>query len=293
MLKKQLDFTNVSKYHGQGFTGKGITVINAESLTEHGTMTTGVLKEFAPDIFVINSMLHGSKRDRRIYYDKEYIELEEAIKQFNIKLLTNSFSTSSDDVTLNYYKELQEKYGLIFFSAAGNEADEGLRKGWHKYDTAIAVGAANIKADGTVDRVSYSAIGEELDFIAPLGTGSGTSAASPALTGMVACLLNKYGDFSQKECVEILKSVSLKLGDKNKYGWGMPILPLTDTLPMLRGDNMVFKDVENDRWSKQAIDYCVENGIMQGFPDGTFKPAEPLTREQYASIEYRKAQSKA
>ncbi len=291
ILKRQLDFTNVSKYHEQGVTGKGIVIVNTEAYPGndgHGEMTTRVLKEFAPDAFVINSQLLGSKRDRRIYYNKEYIELEDAIKRFNIKLFTNSLSTSSDDITLSYYKELQEKYGVIFFSAAGNDGDKGLRKGWHKNDVAIAVGAAYVKKDGSVDITNYSAIGDEIDFIAFMGSGSGTSAASPALTGMTALLLQKYGDFNQKECVEVLKSIAVDLGQLGKdpkYGWGLPVLPLEDELKIIIGGTpMTFIDVEDTRWSKSAIDFCVEKGLMIGFEDGTFRPAEPVTREQIAVI---------
>lgn len=290
LLKRQLDFTNVSKYHKQGFTGKGITVVNTEFIPSedgHAEMTTGVLKEYAPDAFIINSILLGSKRDRRIYYNKEYIELEEAIKRFNIKVFTNSFSTSSDDTTLNYYRELQEKYGVIFFSAAGNDGIDGVRKGWHKNDVAIAVGAAVIRENGTVDITHYSAIDNEVDFIAPMGTGSGTSAASPALVGMTALLLQRYGDFNQKECVEILKSISMDIGIKGKdpkYGWGLPILPLTDEIIIVGGTTMVFKDIEETRWSKEAIDFCVEKGLLVGFEDGTFRPTEFVTREQLAII---------
>lgn len=54
LLQRHLKFLNVSKYHEQGYTGEGITVLNTEGLQEHGVMTTGVLKEFAPDIVVIN-----------------------------------------------------------------------------------------------------------------------------------------------------------------------------------------------------------------------------------------------
>lgn len=47
---------------------------------------------------------------------------------------------------------------------------------------------------------------------------------------------------------------------------------------------MDFKDVEKDRWGKPAIDFCVEKGLLVGFGDGTFRPTEPVTREQIAVI---------
>lgn len=47
---------------------------------------------------------------------------------------------------------------------------------------------------------------------------------------------------------------------------------------------MVFKDIEETRWSKEAIDFCVEKGLLVGFEDGTFRPTEFVTREQMAII---------
>lgn len=55
--------------------------------------------------------------------------------------------------------------------------------------------------------------------------------------------------------------------------WG--IIPMEETK---------FTDVSSDRWSAEAIDEAVKDGIVAGFPDGTFAPDQPLTREQIAVI---------
>lgn len=46
----------------------------------------------------------------------------------------------------------------------------------------------------------------------------------------------------------------------------------------------LYTDVSNDRWSYQDIKEITEAGIMGGYPDGSFKPAEPVSREQMAVI---------
>ncbi|WP_165000288.1 S-layer homology domain-containing protein [Anaerophilus nitritogenes] len=46
----------------------------------------------------------------------------------------------------------------------------------------------------------------------------------------------------------------------------------------------IFKDVEDGRWSVPYIEAAKDLGIMNGNTDGTFKPTEPLTREQAAII---------
>jgi hypothetical protein len=299
ILKRQLDFTNVSKYHEQGFTGKGLVVFNSESHigenNKHGRMTNMVLHQFAPDVTIINGTTGSRTSGNKVieYYvvttDGVKYDFEEFIIKFNVKLMTTSLvSAQANKAIQDYLKGVQESTGLIMFCAAGNEGSAGADGKYVKNDTAIAVGAGVIRENGTVNIAHYSAIDDEVDFIAPMGTGSGTSAASPALTGMTALLLQKYGDFNQKECVEILKSIAVDLGQPGKdpkFGWGMPILPLGDELKIIIGGApMTFTDVEDTRWSKSAIDFCVEKGLLVGFEDGTFRPAEPVTREQIAVI---------
>lgn len=45
-----------------------------------------------------------------------------------------------------------------------------------------------------------------------------------------------------------------------------------------------FIDVDDSFWAKDAIDYMSALGIMDGFPDNTFKPDQPLTRAQIAVL---------
>lgn len=47
-------------------------------------------------------------------------------------------------------------------------------------------------------------------------------------------------------------------------------------------EEKTFVDVSEDRWSSEAIQVAANDGIMEGFPDGTFVPSAPVTREQMA-----------
>lgn len=38
------------------------------------------------------------------------------------------------------------------------------------------------------------------------------------------------------------------------------------------------------RWSEAAIRRCMERGIMSGYPDGSFKPTQMITREEAATV---------
>lgn len=47
---------------------------------------------------------------------------------------------------------------------------------------------------------------------------------------------------------------------------------------------MDFRDISGDRWSAEYIKWMAEMDVINGFPDGTFRPEEPVTREQIAAI---------
>jgi S1-C subfamily serine protease len=46
----------------------------------------------------------------------------------------------------------------------------------------------------------------------------------------------------------------------------------------------MFTDVSPDRWSANYIKWLTDMDVISGFPDGTFRPEEGLTREQIAVI---------
>lgn len=294
---RQIEFNNIKKYHEAGYKGKGIVIFNSETLDDdHGRMTTKVINDYAPEATVINGHIEGKVSgseliDYGINIEGKKYSFEEAIEKIKIKIFTYSYSGSVAKAVLDYFKELQNKYGVIFFTPAGNEPDhDGM---WSKHDTAITVSACKLRENGDIT-ISYYGSKDEVDFTMFMAKGRGTSAACPAAAALTSLLLQRYGDMTQAEVVEVLKSLSLKLPGVEGYkqGWGLPILPLTDKLEILerlrnsgKEEQMAnFKDVEEGRWSKEAIDFCVEKGLLIGFEDGTFRPTEPVTREQIAVI---------
>lgn len=104
---------------------------------------------------------------------------------------------------------------------------------------------------------------------------------------------------------EILENGTYKIRFQNSWGeyWGdngygyllsnenqfIEAMALVDDIDEVVR-KLTFKDVEKDRWSAAAIGWCADNGIINGFDDGTFRPTEPATREQIAAILYRFAQ---
>jgi hypothetical protein len=45
-----------------------------------------------------------------------------------------------------------------------------------------------------------------------------------------------------------------------------------------------FSDVQSNYWASQFIQELSRRGVIAGFPDGTFRPEEPVTRAQFAAM---------
>lgn len=46
----------------------------------------------------------------------------------------------------------------------------------------------------------------------------------------------------------------------------------------------MFTDVSTDRWSYKDIERLAELRVMEGYPDGTFQPEKPVSREELAAV---------
>ena len=59
-----------------------------------------------------------------------------------------------------------------------------------------------------------------------------------------------------------------------------------------KAEGMTFSDVEEGKWYSDGVAWASANGIVNGFPEGTFEPKTPITREQLATTLYRYANFK-
>lgn len=58
-------------------------------------------------------------------------------------------------------------------------------------------------------------------------------------------------------------------------------------LPSNAQDGKLFPDVSTDYWAAAQIKELSENGVIVGYPDGTFKPDANVTRAEFASMAIR------
>jgi N-acetyl-anhydromuramyl-L-alanine amidase AmpD len=60
---------------------------------------------------------------------------------------------------------------------------------------------------------------------------------------------------------------------------------MKDLRSPVKEQKMLYKDVDENRWSFEAIEYVTRAGIMTGDEDG-FRPSDPCTREELAQVIY-------
>jgi len=233
---------NITKWRNAGYTGKGITVWNAETDSGHGANTRQMVLDVAPDTEILSAgasciTSHDEllKPPTVTNYKGSGVnyELNDFVDKFKPNIISVSIkSRTRSQGKTDYYVDVIKRTRLPIFCCAGNEGSEG-EESLHPdipHEASIIIGALWY-TNGAFRKASYSSTGEELDFAQSVGWWSGTSAATPFQVGMVAMIFQRYGAMSNFEIYKYLKMISKDLGNNGIdtwYGNGQPILPELD-----------------------------------------------------------------
>jgi len=203
------------------------------------------------------------------------------IKKNDIQIVTMSLSNAiaSDSIE----KEISKTSFII--CAAGNSGDKGESIS-SKNEWWCSVGAIDQDKKlmpyssyglGAVDYVQYA--GQETS----LGVFHGTSAAAPAFAAELTHFYKEYFEFYRDwpTIEEAYKHINNNVidveahGDDIKSGKG---------LYLYKEEKFPFKDVMFNSWYYDSIKELYERGLIKGYVDQTFKPDQPITRGEMASL---------
>ncbi|MEO0119139.1 MAG: S8 family serine peptidase, partial [candidate division WOR-3 bacterium] len=114
--------------------------------------------------------------------------------------------------------------------------------------------------------------------------GSGTSFATPFVTGVSALIWSRAPNLSYLEVKDIiLKSVD-KLSQLSGKVATSGRINAYKALSSLLSCAPPFPDVPCDHWAVNEIRWAKGRGITTGYPDGTYRPEVIVTREQMAAF---------
>lgn len=221
--KNYLDGSNdVTDEHGHGTNVCGI--IAAEM---NGIGVTGI----APKVKIVPLKCFGA--NGKAGMDVIIPAFEEAINNFNCQVINMSLGTTKSSESLEMLIESAYQKGIIVVAAAGNTGNEDNSLNYPAaYDKVIGVGSVN----SSKIRSDFSQHNEAVFVTAP-GEGvvstyyrggyaaySGTSQATPFVSGFAAIALSMDKDLTVNEFMDLLKDSSENLGAEGwdeEYGYGL------------------------------------------------------------------------
>jgi len=118
------------------------------------------------------------------------------------------------------------------------------------------------------------------------------------LVSLLTGSLSFAGVSSQQEKAEVLNDINILNGDENGYNLSGKLRRSEAAALIVRmvGEESnvlgnksanvvtVFGDVKSTDWFAPYVGYCYRNGIILGFPDGTFKPNDYISEKAFAQL---------
>lgn len=224
-------FNGVSYYDDDD--GHGTHVAGIIAAQRDGKGTAGI----APDASVYSlKVFHLVKKDEEdegelIGTTAELIKALDWAIANKINIVNMSLGLYGDNKGLRTAIQEAGKQGILLVAASGNK---GIRRVAYPaaYEEVIAVSSV----DGEDDLSYFSNFGEEIELVAPgesinstvnnnkYGEMSGTSMATPHVTGLLAILKQKFPNYSPAALRRYITDSALDLGDPGRdeeYGYGL------------------------------------------------------------------------
>jgi subtilisin family serine protease len=207
------------------------------SVGEHGTHVSGIIAAaadnneggsgVAPGVKIMPINVFG---DDDSAYTSDIINAIYYAIDNGAKIINMSLGDYENSIALNEAIQDAYKAGLVIVAAAGND---------HKSEKVYPASYSNVVSVASTDDLdhisSYSNYGDSVDIAAPgedilstlpddkFGYMSGTSMATPVVSGVAALIWSEHPDFTNVQVVNYLMQSTDDLGSYGKdsiFGWG-------------------------------------------------------------------------
>jgi hypothetical protein len=182
---------------------------------------------------------------------------------------------------------------MLFVCACGNSGSDTSASPMYPaaYDLPNIISVANLSYDGKLN--SYSNYGSSVDIAAP-GTSvvgyaadnrlvfmTGTSMSTPMVSGVAALLYSGTSRLSLSDVRSIILNTASPLaslrGKVNTGGMLDAGAALQSAMTLDGQKKSVFSDVNTGDWFYSYVTDLANAGIVAGYGDGTFRPANSVT----------------
>ncbi|WP_404455663.1 S8 family serine peptidase [Virgibacillus necropolis] len=273
---------------------------NFQDLNGHGTHVAGIIAAknnmigtvgVAPNvnIYAIKALnQYGKGRQTDIIAGIEWAV------EHDLDIVNLSLTSPHSTIALKLAIESADDAGLLIVAASGND-ETGLGQVGKdimypaRYPDVIGVGS--IGRD--LKKSSFSYGGSSLSYTAPgeniystyvlLGSGendynnlSGTSMAAPYVAGVFALYKQAYPYMNTNQIKAKVSENVIDLGREGKdpdYGYGLVQSPA-----------LYFSDTKPDVWYSDSVQSLAKKEYVSGYQDGTFRPANSITREEAVTM---------
>jgi hypothetical protein len=219
--------------------------------------------------------------------------------EHEIDIVNLSITSPFDSLALKRIIEKASAQGILITAASGNdETGAGQPEGSDvlfpaRYKEVIGVGSVNNK----LIKSTFSYKGISLEFAAPgekvystyvtengdtngYSHMTGTSMAAPYVAGVIALYKQAHPELSSTEIRALLQNNARDLGEAGKdsnFGYGLVQAPYNK-------ETSSFPDIIEGSWYSEAVNYLSGQHFITGYPDGTFKPSNKITREEAITL---------
>lgn len=299
-------------------TGISSTAISSKNLVEgknyilpnnsteddigHGTAVAGIIVGLCPTAELVPLVYYSkSGDDRAVKGDLPMLAqiIRDAVDIYGCRIINISSGARVDTPTLRDAVAWAEQRGVLVVSSAGNDGNDTVYFPG-AFSTVLCIGTVNDAKDGPAffsncyKGVDLLALGLRLATVNPKGEAvkvNGTSFSTAWVTGVAAAMLTVDPTLTPYEMRQILCNNAQDIcseGYDVNSGWG--IVDQYKTIAQVKaggGIHLLFEDVANDAYYRDAVNWALKNGITGGTSSSTFSPDMICTRAQTVTFLWR------